>query len=452
MLNRQSQPLDQAWQGLDFPSDTTLIAAVSGGSDSLALLVSLRDHLALNRPDVQLIAATIDHGLRTQSAIEAAAVSTVCTARGIQHITRRWQGDKPSTGIAEAARAARYRLLGEIASEFGASAILTGHTADDQAETIAMRRARGAGRGLAGMAPVSLLDGSCWLLRPLLGIRRTTLRQFLSYKQIGWIEDPTNEDNRYERPRIRRELASAGIGDLLALGTDAARERELLGIRAAAIIEEAASRPAPGLIWINASLSRHDDRNAALYAMRILLAVAGGRQHLPGEETTRALLDTLSRSTINWRGTLSRSVIDRRKDSIFLYRENRNLPQAILSGDRLVWDGRYRIECSLARQERMLVTLGSQQADPLPHPSIPPSVLRAAQSAEPGIQSQNGNALALDGTCPGIRARPVAAPWAALLPSFDFAPARAVANLIGAQIPLDSPYQRHSEGHDLTQS
>src|SRR3990172_5669872 len=142
----------------DLASFPALVLAVSGGPDSTALMVLAacwRD--ALKRPP-RLIAITVDHGLRKESKAEAAAVARLARKLKIAHRTLRWRGTKPASGLQQAARAARYRLLGEAARSLGASSILTAHTLDDQAETVLLRMSRGSGiTGLAAMARVSSL-------------------------------------------------------------------------------------------------------------------------------------------------------------------------------------------------------------------------------------------------------------------------------------------------------
>ena len=137
----------------DLSEAPILVLAVSGGPDSTALMWLAARWRARRTQGPKLIAVTIDHGLRKESAREALAVKRLARKLGVEHRTLRWTGRKPKTGIQEAARAARYRLLADAARKAGARHILTAHTLDDQAETVLFRLARGSGvAGLRGMA------------------------------------------------------------------------------------------------------------------------------------------------------------------------------------------------------------------------------------------------------------------------------------------------------------
>jgi tRNA(Ile)-lysidine synthase len=195
-----------------------LILAVSGGPDSTALmLLAARWRKRLKRAP-KLVAVTIDHGLRPQAGREAAAVKRLARQLGIEHRTLRWRGDKPHTGVQEAARRARYDLLAHAARREGFAHILTGHTLDDQAETVLFRLARGSGlSGLTGMAyalPLPAGDGSIFLVRPLLHIPKARLLATLKVAGIAYAEDPTNRDPRFMRARLREfmpALAREGL-------------------------------------------------------------------------------------------------------------------------------------------------------------------------------------------------------------------------------------------------
>jgi tRNA(Ile)-lysidine synthase len=180
-----------------------LVLAVSGGPDSLALMwLAARWRRALSRGP-QLIAVTVDHGLRAEAAREARDVKRLAHTLDVPHRTLRWTGAKPATGLPAAARAARYRLLAKAARSSGATHILTAHTRDDQAETLLMRMLRGSGiAGLAAMARETERDG-VWLARPLLDVPKSQLVATLGKAKIAFADDPTNSDMSFTRPRLR---------------------------------------------------------------------------------------------------------------------------------------------------------------------------------------------------------------------------------------------------------
>jgi tRNA(Ile)-lysidine synthase len=188
-----------------------LLLAVSGGPDSTALMwLAARWRDGLTRKP-KLLAVTIDHGLRKESAREALAVKRLARKLKIEHRTLRWSGRKPKTGLQEAARNARYRLLAEVARKAGAERILLGHTLDDQAETVLIRLVRGSGvSGLAGMrrlAPVPAPGSeAASLARPLLGVRKARLVATLKAAQVPYAEDPSNRNEDFTRVRLRATM------------------------------------------------------------------------------------------------------------------------------------------------------------------------------------------------------------------------------------------------------
>ncbi|MGH6726511.1 MAG: tRNA lysidine(34) synthetase TilS [Pseudolabrys sp.] len=201
----------------DLESFPVLILAVSGGPDSIALmLLAARWRKALQTKP-KLVAVTIDHGLRPEAKREAAAAGRLARKLGIAHRTLRWTGTKPATGLQQAARMARYRLLAKAARKVKAAHILTAHTLDDQAETVLIRMSRGSGvSGLAAMARISAVPGErqIKLVRPLLHIPKARLIATLRAAKIPFADDPSNRDPRFTRVRMRglmSELAREGL-------------------------------------------------------------------------------------------------------------------------------------------------------------------------------------------------------------------------------------------------
>jgi tRNA(Ile)-lysidine synthase len=178
--------------------------AVSGGSDSMAML----QVMARIAPQAgwTIHAVTVDHGLRPESASEAQFVQDACTALGIEHVILDWNRTQTSGNLQDQAARARYRLMAEWAVANSVSHITVGHTADDQAETFIMRLARRSGLdGLAGMRRQWKQDGVSFV-RPFLLHERRELRAYLSRNRIGWIEDPSNENDRFDRVKTRKTL------------------------------------------------------------------------------------------------------------------------------------------------------------------------------------------------------------------------------------------------------
>ena len=195
-----------------FETSPLLAVAVSGGRDSLALVLLAHDWAAGR--DGRVIGLIVDHGLRAGSTGEAAATAELLARHGIDSAVITWAGSKPRAGLQEAARTARYQLLRDECRRRGILHLLLAHHADDQAETVVMRAARQSGPdGLAGMAAL-VEQSDVRLLRPLLVASRTQLTATLLARGVPWFDDPSNVDPRFERARLRANgcPASAGVG------------------------------------------------------------------------------------------------------------------------------------------------------------------------------------------------------------------------------------------------
>lgn len=184
--------------------DEVVAVGVSGGADSLALVLQAAEELAMFGR--KIVALTVDHGLRPTSRMEAEYVAGLMQKYGIEHHILTWTGKKPTTGIEEAARQARYALIAEWCSQNNVRVLLTAHHAKDQAETFLMRLQRGSGlEGLCGIREYSVRDGLV-ILRPLLAVSPENLRDYLRQRAIVWVEDESNRDTTFLRGKIRQYL------------------------------------------------------------------------------------------------------------------------------------------------------------------------------------------------------------------------------------------------------
>ena len=194
--------------GPDFPPAIGL--AVSGGGDSMAMLALT--HGWARVMGIGLHVVTVDHGLRAAAADEAVMVAAECAALGHPHTTLRWQWDGQGN-LQDVARQARRDLIGAWRGDL--AHVLFAHTGDDQAETVLMRLLRGSGvEGLAGMAGARAVhdaSGTWWLLRPLLAERRADLRHYAVTLKLPFVDDPSNDDPRFDRVRARQAIAALGL-------------------------------------------------------------------------------------------------------------------------------------------------------------------------------------------------------------------------------------------------
>ena len=345
--------IENSWRNASAP--LAVLLAVSGGGDSAALL---RVGARLKSTGVAVSAATVDHGLRIEAAREAQSVAAWSAKLGVPHATLVWTDEKPQSGLQAAARAARYRLLARHAADIGAHAILTAHTQDDVAETFLMRLARGAGaEGLAEMSRQRLVAAGAHdpvlLLRPWLDVRRSDLRNFMTAADAPFVDDPSNDDVRFERVRLRQfmpVLAEATGIESAALARSARRLAGDAEIRRIAIRD--AFDAADGVFYRWGGVSVSADRKAsadiepALFA-RLVFAVSG-EEYPPGEEQSARAFADLSASG---RSSLGGAIIERFKERIWFYREPGALlgragvepcrPMKLVEGARQIWDRRF---------------------------------------------------------------------------------------------------------------
>lgn len=325
--------------------------AVSGGADSLALLILAERWRAAapGRPD--LVVLTVDHGLRPESAAEARFVETVCAQYGVPCRVLRWTGPAPSSGIEAAARAARYRLLAEAARAEGLTHLATAHHRDDQAETFLMRLARGSGvYGLAAMAAETDRAG-LRLVRPLLGLSHDDLVAEVRAAGLEPVEDPHNSDPSFDRVRMRRLmpiLAAEGLdaATLSATAERLARAAGALDAYVSRLLDRAAEADAFGTVRLRREDWRGEPEEIRLRALARILRAVGGAAYVPRLDGVEALAAAMGSEDAFAARTLAGVVVDRHGDGFRFQREGGRdgLPEvAVAAGFEGIWDGRFRV-------------------------------------------------------------------------------------------------------------
>lgn len=271
-----------------FETNPMLAVGVSGGRDSLALAL-LADDWARARQGT-VVALIVDHGLRAESAAEARRTARQLEHLGIAADVLRWSDPKPSSGVQEAARDARYRLMFEACRARDILHLLVAHQADDQAETIAMRAARASGPdGLAGMAAlVEHRDGR--LLRPLLSVPRRRLTGTLEARGLSWIDDPSNSDPRFERARLRQGA------DLPMAAADAAASRAKREGRLAEVAVAILEFDETGEAAFDRSVFADLEQVQGARLLGRLIQAVGGRNYPPRRDRLNRAADRLSQA------------------------------------------------------------------------------------------------------------------------------------------------------------
>jgi tRNA(Ile)-lysidine synthetase-like protein len=289
----------QRSQGL-FRAGETVLVALSGGPDSvalLALLVSLAPQLGL-----LLEVAHVDHRLRPDSSGDAEFAARLAAVRGLPFHLEATVPAKGQSGPEAAAREARYAALAAIARRAGLATVAVGHTADDQAETVLMNLLRGSGAaGLAGMRPVAAWPGPAGgpdpdlrLVRPLLALRREDLRAYLEAEGLDWREDASNSDRRFLRNRVRHDLLPAlealnprVVAALGRYAAGAAEDEEVLGLLVEAAWTAVVREAPRGLTLLRGPFAEQPPAVQRRLLRRAADCLAGRRRELGWEAVER---------------------------------------------------------------------------------------------------------------------------------------------------------------------
>ena len=357
--------------------------AFSGGGDSLALL--LASAAWARRTGRPLLVLTVDHRLRSESAGWTDACAETAHRLGLAFQALSWEGDKPATGLPAAARLARHRLLAGAARSAGARVILMGHTADDVLEAAAMRQAGATTPTPAPWSPSPVWpDGrGLFLLRPLLDVRRATLREALERRGESWIDDPANADLRYARPRARRLLAAGAIGP----GTPAVDAPP-----SAALAWQTVGDGGGGLSLPRTALREVAHATAQRFVAAACLCTAGTDR--PPSAARAARLTERLRATELFTASLAGARVEAQGATVRFLREPGEAQRGGLStlrvaaGETVVWDGRFAITADRPGEIRPLAGLGGRL--PPPQRAWRQSLPAGARDAAPAMIDSAG--------------------------------------------------------------
>lgn len=329
---------------LKLKAGSVIGVAVSGGSDSMALLALT--HRFAQTCDITVTVATVDHGLRFEAAEEAEQVASFCQDRGMPHSTLRWRDWDQNGNVQSAAREARYALLSQWAADVGATKVLLGHTKDDQAETVLMALARGSGvDGLAGMRRHK--DNLYY--RPLLDVTREDLRCFLRDAGIRWVDDPSNADDRYNRVKARKllaQLSDLGLTTDRLVQTAGHMQRARSSLTTSAFVFEQVNvvQHGPDLILENSVLDiDQDDTMPRVFASAIMWVT--GATYRP---RFHALRDVAAAVKAGETRTLHGALILAHRGQVRIMREHAACTEVLTSrgGETsLKWDSRWIVSC-----------------------------------------------------------------------------------------------------------
>ena len=316
--------------------------AVSGGGDSTALFAMLSEWC--NARGLELLAVSVDHGLRPEAESECVHVQELADSLGHRHAIIACNCIGAGGNLQEAVRRARYALIAEWAKSEGLGEVALAHTKDDQAETFLLNLSRGSGiDGLSAMPPRIRRRGLFWI-RPLLDVGRKDLRSYLKQKKLAWVEDPSNEDIRFDRVKARQMLDTlAPLGLSVERLAETSRRmqaaRHVLESAADRAVREIATVNEVGEVRFSSSFWDLPDETSLRLAAQALKFLSGA-EYRP---RLSSLVASLESARAGSAATLSGCIVSGFADGRLQFsREPAACPPGVPADE--VWDGRWKLE------------------------------------------------------------------------------------------------------------
>lgn len=326
-----------------------LAVAVSGGMDSMALML-IADKWCKDN-NIELIAITVDHQLREESNKEAQYVAKICEQNNIKHTILIWEGEKPQHNIELIARENRYKLISNFCKENDINTLLVAHHLQDQAETFFIRLFRGSGiDGLASMSDINNMYGLT-ILRPFLECCKEDLQTFLEEKQIQWVEDPSNNDEKYLRNKIRKFLNSFDNKQEILSRINSAVENineSKLSINSLIknIEKKIVSYNSFGTCLLDKNKLMEQDDIVALKILSTISMKISGNIYKPRLKKLKRLFETIKKNE-EIKYTFYGCVFETYKDNlIMIYREYNSIleDKRLIFGEEIIWDNRFIVK------------------------------------------------------------------------------------------------------------
>lgn len=350
------------------PRDVNFLLAVSGGADSMAMAIMMQEWWQSTPQRKALSALVIDHGIRPESASEAAATAERLIAIGIPTLVERISSPAPKTALQSWARENRYQLLCNAARQNNA-VVVTGHHADDQAETVQMRLSRGSGLyGLAGMGIIQHHQG-VMIARPFLQMPMKNLRNTAKAQGLITIDDASNRNVKFERARLRRDalaLQEQGItsNDFLRLSAVSARIVDKLENRLKPLMDDAVIVDDHGWAKLDLSILNNQSKAAQSHILRKITGLINAAAYAPNEDALGRLGEWLfaSKTQENKGHTKTLGGLEwwLKGDKAFVYPEAERLPEPLdIEAGTSLFDRRWLITTPLGGR---LSSLGANRA------------------------------------------------------------------------------------------
>lgn len=327
----------------EFNKIKTVIIGVSGGSDSLCLLLSFIEYCKILITPPKIVVVTVNHKLRIEAIDEAFFVQDVCNKNNIEHHIIEWDGSVITSDLSQQARFNRYKILYDVALKYPNPIIMVGHNLNDRIETFLMRKKRNSIRGLSAIASFSLLFDKIYLWRPLLNYSKKDIQQYLVARNQIWMEDPTNKNIKYERAAIRESLGKLTLAKLQNwqnILEESANKRldfnkkisNLLKNLPICFIEEC-------LILNLENIANYPEVN---FIIGLCASIMGGTDYLPGQNQLNLIKSLWNEE--NTKINICRSIIEKKHNIFYIWRENRNIkPMLCPAFSTIIWDNRYKI-------------------------------------------------------------------------------------------------------------